>query len=268
MMHVTGLFVYPVKSAGGVSLDSADVEPRGFRNDRRWMLVDRSGVFLSQRTIPALALLRPGLRKDLLELAAPGQAQLSVPLPPEGVRRTVTVWQDMVEAIDAGDGAAQWASDLLKIDCRLVYMPESTRRPIARQVTGRGDHTSFADAYPFLLISQESLDDLNSRLAEPVPMDRFRPNIVVRGNSPFAEDGWRIVRIGEVKFHVVKPCSRCVVTTIDQKTGSTHDEPLRTLRTYRQSGNKVNFGQNCVPDGVGVVRIGDSVEVLEAATGS
>jgi hypothetical protein len=266
-VEVSGIFVYPVKSAGGLSMEAAVVEPKGFRHDRRWMLVDNSGFFLSQRTIPALALLRPVLGEDVLELAAPGKPILSVPLSPEGVRRTVTVWEDTIEAVDAGDSAAGWLSDFLRKDCRLVYMPSSTRRPTVRQVTGRGDQASFADAYPFLLISQESLDDLNRRLVDPVPMDRFRPNIVVRGCPPFAEDGWRVIRIGDLKFHVVKPCSRCVVTTIDQRTAAVHDEPLRTLRTYRQSENKVNFGQNCIPDGEGVLRIGDPVAILEPASG-
>jgi MOSC domain-containing protein len=267
MVSVSGLFVYPVKSTGGISILSGKVEPRGFRHDRRWMVVDKDGNFLSQRTVPALALIRSSVGARTVELSAPGRNVMSLPLEPSGDRRPVVVWNDVVEAVDGGDRAAEWFSAVLGMPCRLVGMPESSRRPVSLQVTGRGDHTSFADAFPFLLLSQASLDYLNGHLPSPVPMDRFRPNIVVNACAPFEEDTWRLIRVGEVRLHVVKPCSRCVITTIDQATAKPGEEPLRTLSRLRQFGNHVLFGQNCIPEGEGFIHVGDRVEVLTRGPG-
>jgi uncharacterized protein len=262
MASVSGLFVYPVKSTKGISLLSGKVEPRGFRHDRRWMVVDTDGNFLSQRTVPALALIRSLVGERTIELSAPGREVLSLPAEPSGEQRSVVVWDDVVEAIDAGDHAAEWFGAILGMPCRLVSMPESSRRPVSLQVTGGGDHTSFADAFPFLLLSQASLDYLNGHLSSPVPMTRFRPNIVVTGCLPFEEDTWRLIRIGDVRLHVVKACSRCVITTIDQATAQKGEEPLRTLSRLRQFGNRVLFGQNCIPEGEGFIHLGDGVDVL------
>lgn len=263
MPVLTSIWIYPVKGVAGVSLEEAFVEPRGLANDRRWMFVDADGLFLSQRTHPKLALIRARVTPGGVVLEAPGQAPLAVPVPATDERVSVTVWSSTVAALPAGAGASEWASAFLETDCRLVYMPADTIRPVNPAYGRPGDHVSFADGYPALLASEASLADLNSRLAAPVPMNRFRPNLVVDGTEAFAEDGWSRIRIGEVVFRVVKPCDRCVVTTIDQKTGKAGKEPLRTLSRYRKKDGKVYFAQNLIPDAPGTLRRGDPVEVLE-----
>ena len=175
---------------------------------------------------------------------------------------SVTIWEDRCNAVTADPAAAEWFTGFLGTPCRLVRMPASTVRQVDLGWAVEGDRVGFADGFPFLLISQSSLDELNRRLDEPVPMDRFRPNVVVEGGEPFAEDGWAHVTMGEVGFRVVKPCARCVITTTDQLSGERGREPLRTLATYRRFGNKVLFGQNLIHNGTGVVRIGDSCEVM------
>ncbi len=260
---ISGLTVYPVKSARGIPLSLAVIEKRGLSLDRRWMLVDENRLFLSQRRIPRLALISLRIQSESLVAHIPGREGISLPKNPSGELIRVRIWDDEVDAIDLGSDTAGWFAAYLGVQCRLVYMPEQTVRPLKRRVTGGNDQTSFADAYPLLLISEASLDWLNGRLKDPVPMDRFRPNIVVRGCEPFEEDRWRIVRVGHVTLHVVKPCARCVVTTVDQETGLTAEEPLATLSKVRRFGNDVLFGQNCVPHEGGTVHVGDPVEVLE-----
>jgi uncharacterized protein YcbX len=179
----------------------------------------------------------------------------------------VAIWKDQCVAVAAGAEADAWFTALLGTPCRLVTMPSSTVRQVDLGYAEPGDPVGFADGFPFLLISQGSLDELNRRLEHPVPMDRFRPNIVVDGCEPHAEDGWSRVTIGEISFRVVKPCARCVITTTDQQTGERGREPLRTLATYRRVGNKVLFGQNLIHDGVGAVRVGDPC-VVEPKAGS
>jgi hypothetical protein len=265
---VTGLWIYPLKSGKGVPITSAAVEPRGFRGDRRWMLVDEGGVFLSQRTHPRMALLSLEAGESLSTLSAPGSGSVQVRSLPAGERRRVRIWDDEVEACDAGDEAAGWLTAFLGRPARLVFMPEESRRPLRREFTGRGDQASFADAYPYLLIGEESLAWLNARLDAVVPMNRFRPNIAIGGSGPFEEDTWRRILIGGVPFHVVKPCVRCVVTTVDQARGErAGEEPLTTLARFRRSGTGVLFGQNCVPGGEGEIRLGDPVEILETGPG-
>ncbi len=262
-VRVDGLFVYPVKSCGGVRLDAARVMTTGFEWDRRWMVVGADGRFLSQREHPRLALVRAKLTDDRLVLSAPHLVDFPVPLegtPDVPVR--VTVWRDECDAIDEGVAAAQWFTDHLGVDARLVRLADDDARPLGTSAAQPGDRVSFADAYPFLLLSQASLQRLNNRLNLPVPMDRFRPNIVIDGCEPHAEDSWGAVRIGEVDFAVAKPCSRCVVTTTDQQTGERGREPLQTLATYRLQEGQVLFGQNLVHRGTGTVRTGDRVVIL------
>ena len=262
-MRVESLFVYPVKSCGGVQLDAARVTATGFQWDRRWMVVGTDGRFLSQREHPGLALVRVRLTEDSLVLSAPHLADLRVPLeiaPNAPVR--VTVWRDECAAIDEGGPAAQFFTDYLGVDARLVRLADDDARPLGTTAAQPGDRVSFADAYPFLLLSQGSLQHLNNRLNLPVPMDRFRPNIVVDGCKPHAEDSWGSVRIGEVDFAVVKPCSRCVITTTNQQTGERGREPLQTLATYRLHDGQVVFGQNLVHRGSGTLRVDDRIVVL------
>ena len=267
MPTVTALHVYPVKSARGLSVGAALVGDRGFEHDRRFMVVDRAGLFVSQRTAPRLALVEVWLDGDTLRIAAPGAGVLPVPLRPvAGPPRTVDVWGDRAQAIALGDEAARYFSAFLGLDCELVYMPDASRRPIhaAYAPASGADRVSFADGFPFLLTTTESLADLASRGAA-VPMDRFRPNLVVTGAPPFAEDGWRRIRVGPVVFHVVKPCARCAIITIDQRSGiPVGPEPLATLATYRRgTESDVLFGQNLVHEGRGAISVGDSVDVLE-----
>jgi hypothetical protein len=265
MANLSTLYYYPIKACRGQATDAAFVERRGLRHDRRFMIVDLRGRFLTQRDVPALALVVPKLTDTSLGLSAPNMPGLSLPVAASGPMKLVSVWgSDAVEAIDQGDEAAEWLSSYLEVSARLVYMPMESIRPVNRQYAVRpDDHVSFADGYPILIASQESLDNLNARLESPLPMDRFRPNLVVAGCPPFEEDIWKRIRIGEVELAIVKPCARCEVTTIDQATALRSREPLETLATFRRAdGNKVMFGMNAIPLNEGRLRVGDPVEIL------
>jgi len=257
--------MYPVKSLSGITLDRADIVQRGIAFDRHWMVVDADGVFLTQRQHPRMALVRTSLGTDCLRLAAPEMPPLELPLSdPGGERVEAQVWGDRCLAASAGDRAADWLSHYLGVAARLVFMPQEHRRQVDPDYAREGDQVGFADGFPFLLISEASLADLNSRLQQPLPMNRFRPNLVVSGCEPYAEDRWRRIRIGEISFRLVKPCSRCVITTVNQHSAEKGQEPLSTLSTYRRRGNKVYFGQNLLHDAVGELRTGMQVEVLES----
>lgn len=266
-MIVSALHIYPIKSCGGTALDAAAIQARGFANDRRWLVVDADGRFLTQREIARMALIRPDLDDHCLRLRAPGTADFELAVDQSGRRVEVTIWKDSgVGAVDQGDAAAGWLSDFLGRDVRLVRFADDYTRQVDQKYAPREtDQVGFADAYPFLIISEESLADLNSRLDEPLPMNRFRPNIVVRGaDEPYAEDGWKAIRIGGIVFDVVKACARCAITTTDQATAARGKEPLRTLATYRQGPKGAPlFGQNAVHRSAGTIRVGDPVEVVE-----
>ena len=267
MLTVASLHTYPVKSAGGVAPNTARVEDRGLAGDRRWMLVDANGTFLSQRTHPRLALVGVEVTPEGLRLSAPEQPTLSVPIPGAAAERLpVEVWGDTVEAALAPAAAHAWCAAHLDADVRLVYMPPESRRTVdADYAVHADDILSFADGYPLLLTTMASLADLNTRLDTPLPMDRFRPNVVVSGAEAWAEDTWRRLRIGEVTLRAVKPCGRCAVTTIDQQTATRGKEPLTTLAQFRRdpATGKVNFGWNLIPETLGTIRVGDAVEVVE-----
>ena len=263
MIRVSGLCIYPVKSCRGIVLDRAEVTATGFAHDREWLVVDRHGVFMTQRDWPGLARVEVSLVPGGIELAADGMARLAVAAPePEVPRQRVVIWQDECEAAPASRDAAQWFSELLGTTCRLVRMPPSTVRQVDQHFARAGDQVGFADGFPFLLLSEASLAVLNRRLEEPLPMDRFRPNIGVRGSAPHAEDGWSLIVIGGLGFRIVKPCARCVITTTDQETAERGPEPLRTLATYRLRDGKVEFGQNLIHGGMGTISVGDPVIVL------
>ena len=262
-LTVSRLFVYPIKSLGGTELGAAEVEARGFRHDRRWMLVDGDGAFLSQRRHPRMALARARVEDDRLVVHAPGMPALELPLRPEpGPVVRACVWGDEVEAVSCGGDADLWFAEVLGVSCRLVHMPDETERAVDPLHADAADRVGFADSFPFLLLFQASLDDLNARLDSPLPVNRFRPNIVVAGCVPYEEDRWRRVRVGGVGFRVVKPCSRCAITNVDQETGEKGKEPLRTLASYRKVGDKVFFGHNAIPDGSGRLCVSDAVEVV------
>lgn len=263
---VQDIFIYPIKSLGGLRLSEAVVEEKGFQYDRRWMLVNEEGVFLSQRDYPQLALLKVELGVNELVVFRKNEKEKLIQVPFEmanGPEIMVTIWDDQVLGKVVHPEISTWFSDYLGIEVNLVVMPESSHRKVDQRYAVNCESVSFADGMPYLLIGQESLNDLNSRLERPVPMDRFRPNIVFSGGSPFLEDSLREFKIGEVEFQIVKPCARCVMTTVDQETGKKGKEPLKTLSGYRTINNKVYFGQNVVALGPGKVKIGDHIQSLE-----
>lgn len=241
------IFIYPIKSLGGIAVNSAVVEEKGLQYDRRWMLVDAHNQFMTQRKFVRMALLKVSLEEDFLKVTGPGISVLSVPFIPHTTEIiSVTVWDDICTAVVVSKEANKWFSEALQKECKLVFMPDESLRLVDERYAKNKEIVSFADAYPYLLIGEASLADLNSRLPQPVPMNRFRPNLVINTTEPFVEDKWKSISIGESVFHLVKPCARCILTTIDQQTGVVGKEPLKTLSTYRNFNNKVLFGQNLV----------------------
>lgn len=255
-MRVTSISVFPIKSLRGVAVPRAEARTAGFRHDRRWMLVDEQGRFISQRQHARLALADVALEADGYRVSVGGES-VTVPERFAGPPVRVSVWDSELTALLHPE-ASRFFSDWLGAAVRLVHLPDDDLR-----ATNRGaerDRVSFADGYPYLLIGSASLDELNRRLAgEPLSMARFRPNLVFEGGDPHAEDDWQRVRVGEVGFRAVKPCDRCVVTTIDPLTGEKGAEPLRTLAQYRKRDGKVWFGVNLCPDGGGTISLGDPV---------
>ena len=266
-MRLAALFVHPVKSARPVSVARADVLPRGFRFDRRWMIVDAAGRFVSLREDPRLGRFVPRLHDAVLTLdAEDGSTPLELPAEPTGApTRRASVWGDEVEVIDAGDAAAAWLAERLGDGHRLVGMPPDGRRPVDEARARPGDEVSFADGVPYLLASASSLAELERRASTPLDVRRFRPNLVIAGAAPFAEDDWSSVRVGGVVFRAVGACVRCVVTTLDPDTGDAGAEPLRTLATFRRRADGgVTFGENLIAEGTGTVEVGDEVVVPPA----
>jgi len=263
---LTGISLYPIKALGRCGTQQSQVSALGLVGDRRWVLTDTTGKFISQRSHPKLAQVQVRTLKDGLELKAPGADPILLSPSAEAPRSQVTVWQDTVSAVDAPSFANEWFSLFLGDDCLLHFMDEQCIRPVNMPEGQPGQHrVSFADGFPCLLASTASLDLLNSKLVEPVGMDRFRPNLVVTGCEAHAEDDWGRFRIGEAEFRAVKPCSRCKVPTIDQTTGkATADgEPLRTLATYRNQPEGIMFGVNLVVENEGVLSVGDEVLFLD-----
>ncbi|MFJ2173193.1 MOSC domain-containing protein [Streptomyces sp. NPDC087851] len=274
-LHALG--VHPVKSMAGCTPGSAVVEPWGLAGDRRWALVDRTGKVVTQRQRPGLALVRAeplpggGIR---LSGPGPGPVDIEVPEPHGAVLVVADIFGTKVESVPAGP--ASWEVDrrlsaYLGEEVRLVHLDDpATRRPVDPLFARPGETVSFADGFPLLVTTTASLDALNTLIAHgdhpdegPLPMDRFRPNLVVSGTEPWAEDGWRRLAVGEVTFRIAKPCGRCVITTTDQRTAERGREPLRTLGRHRRIDGKLVFGQNLVPESTGTVRVGDPVTVLE-----
>jgi len=267
-LHLSGLYRYPLKSAAGESLQETALDALGVLGDRRWMVVDaESGRFLTQRLLAQMTQLRARWQgAEQLLLSAPGMPDLRVAVPgPQAALRGVTIWRDSLQVPDAGEAAALWLSQWLGRACRLVQVPKARARQVDTGYAEPGEKVAFADGFPLLLIGQASLDDLSARVGRPLQMLRFRPNLVVAGSAPYAEDGWRRIRIGELEFRVVKGCSRCIMTTLDPQTGerSADREPLSTLKSYREREGEVYFGQNLIACGEGRLSLGMPVEVLE-----
>ena len=293
LMHISEINIYPIKSLAGISVEAAMVEERGLRYDRRWMLTTPDGMFFTQREFPKMATMSVWIEEDGsgLGVAADRFGDVFVPLEPDtGDKREVTIWQSVCEGEVYGGALNEWFSDVLGTNCQLVYMPDDTRRSVNPRFDKGQDIVSFADGYPLMVLSEASLADLNEKLAAtaedsdisvrgPLPMNRFRPNVVVTGSNAFAEDDWKRIRIGDAVFRSTKPCERCVITTVEQSRGEFDGkEPLKTLASYRlakdviperfaslgMSGNVVLFGQNLIAEKTGEeIEVGDHVEIVE-----
>jgi MOSC domain-containing protein len=275
-LKVTHLYRYPVKSCRGEPLTAAPVEPWGLAGDRRWMIVDAGGDVVTAREVPRLLLVTPRFDSGhAIRLTEPSSPELAVEVPAGDELIPVTVWDSKVLAAPAGAAADAWLSNVVGERVRLVYLDDPTRRRINPAYSRDSDRVSFADGYPLLLTVEASLAELNTRIAAgplaaegPLPMRRFRPSVVVSGAEPWAEDGWRLLRIGEVVFRAVKGCDRCVLTTINPDTAAKGKEPIATLARTRRWDGKVWFGTNLIPDAPrsgSSIRVGDPVTILEQA---
>ena len=280
-MHLSGLFLYPVKSLRGCAVSTASLDALGLVGDRRFLVVDETGRFLTQRTLPRMALVATALDATHLTLSTSSSHSIRVALAPDPASpepaercaplRTVSIWKsEGLQAEDCGDAAAGFLSAFLAARCRLVRIGPAFRRPILKSAARPGDNFHFGDGAPVLVISEASLADLNDRIVahgeEAIPMNRFRPNLVVTRCGAFAEDNWPRLRLGSALFRAAGHSARCIVTTTDQLTGARGKEPLHTLATYRRDTidpTNVNFGQNLINETKsGTVRLGDTVELL------
>lgn len=263
-LRLSQIIVYPIKSLAGISVGAWQVTHTGLKYDRQWMLIDKGGLFLSQRRLPAMALLKTAFTEDGLRVSAPGLADLLLPLSPAtGEAITCTIWNDQCTGRHVSLAADQWFSGYLQQDCRLVYLPDTEIRQVDPNYAQPSDQTAFSDGFPFLLVSENSLATLNQAMRQNMGMERFRPNLVVSGCAGYAEDYWRHIRVGGLSFRLPKPCSRCSIPTIDPDTGIPGKEPLTTLNLTRKWQNKVYFGQNALHDQTGELHVGDWVLVLE-----
>jgi len=270
---VTGLYTYPIKSCGGIAHDVLSLTPRGFAYDRQWMVVHdgerHKNSFVTQREIPKMALIKTHIDPECLHISAPNMPDVAISLAQEPpADREVIVWKDTVRAADVGADTAAWFSEFLGAPLRLVRFDQASIRPVSMKYTTQPAQTGFSDGYPILIANESSLADLNDRLqargSSPVPMNRFRPNIVISGADAWAEDGWKWLTINSIRFEVPKPCARCAITTVDQTTGTVpvKGEPLATLETFRRDIGGVSgviFGQNVIHRGTGDVNLHDTI---------
>lgn len=267
-LTVTQLYIYPVKSLAGISLESSNVETRGLQYDRRWMLIDDKNLFISQRKFPEMALLQPAIDDGSMTIShknnrvAPFSFSLDATM---GDDIPVTTWDDTCPALEVSKEASSWFSEVLGTSCRLVKMPESSIRPAdPRYAISPDDKVSFADGYPILIFDEASLSLLTDKSGQTIPADRFRGNIIFKGGHPHVEDELKTFEINGCTYHGVKPCARCIMTTIDQQSGQVNGkEPLKTLATYRRVDNKIKFGQNVIPPDHGTISVGDIIHVKE-----
>ena len=264
-LRLTEINIYPVKSLGGISVLSSNAEQRGLQYDRRWMIVNEQNIFITQRENPQMAMIGTRLDESGFELYHKHfpENKIFIPLSISfGTPIKVRVWEDDCDALHWNEEADNWLSTTLNMACKLVYMPDTSNRFVDKKFANNNEIVNFSDGYPFLIIGEESLKDLNSKLESPVPMNRFRPNFVFAGGNSFEEDEWTKFKIGDVIFKAVKPCGRCVITTINQEDATQNKEPLKTLSKYRTSKNKVLFGQNLLTEKGGKISVGDKL-ILE-----
>ena len=266
-MQISQLFIHPIKSCAALARDELLIEPRGAVDDRRWMLVDEAGRFVTGRQLGALVRLQVEPIAGGLRLRFAGDSAEVAQPDHNAARRSVQIWKDSVEAASADAAANAWLSQRLGRTLQLVFMDERAVRPVAQSYAQVGDEVSFADGFPLLVISQAALDDLSARVGRRMDSRRFRPNLLLAGAAAHAEDSWRRVRIDGIEFDAVKPCTRCVFTTVDPDSGerAADGEPLASLKSYRRSGDGVTFGMNLIPRGSGPIRRGAEVEVLDSA---
>jgi len=257
---ISELNIYPVKSLAQISLQKSHLDTFGLHMDRRWMLVDEQAKMLTQRQLPRMCLIQTQLQAQQLSLLADGMDKFTLTAHTQNERQ-VQIWNDHCKAFDCGDDVADWLSFFLNKECRLVYFSEHENRQVDLDYAQAGDNTAFSDGFPLLLISQASLDDLNQRLETPVSMARFRPNIVVSGCTAFAEDEWKKIHINHINLRIVKPCSRCVIPSIDIKTSKKQPIIIQTLSQYRMQDNKIFFGQNVIAENTGELAVGMGVKV-------
>ncbi|MFN8576830.1 MAG: MOSC domain-containing protein [Candidatus Sericytochromatia bacterium] len=264
-VFLSEIYIYPIKSLGGISLESSEISLRGLKHDRRYMLIDENRNFVTQREFSSLALIKVNIDGENLVCSINNNIIKFPLLPKTNNFIDVKVWRSNCKAELFENNINDWFSDYLNENVKLVYMPETTERAVNPLFSINNDIVSFADGYPYLIASQSSLDDLNSKLEKKINMDRFRPNLVIRGLEPFIEDKIKELRIGNIKFFLVKPCERCVITTIDQDTGINNGkEPLKTLSTYKRKDNKVTFGQNSISEQKnGTLNIGDKIGFIK-----
>lgn len=271
MLSISQLFIYPIKSLGGIAVNSAQVSPMGFQHDRRWMLVDCNNRFLTQREIPEMCMLQVALRAEGLSVfhkTGKGKdLQISF-IPEVSDELQVQIFDEVCKALYVSRAADRWFEEMLSIPCKLVYIPEDSNRRVDNRYAPKGTTTGFADGFPYLLIGQSSLNDLNGRLRQEVSVGRFRPNMVLEGGTPFFEDGIDYFVVNEVRFFAVKPCARCTIPTIDPESGEKSDEPIRTLSTYRKVDHKIYFGQNLFAQGLGRISVGDPLTILKFKQGA
>lgn len=267
-LTLTEIWIYPIKSLGGIQLSSANVFEKGLQFDRRWMLVDETHSFMTQRVYSKMALFKQSIQGEKLTITKIDptndlRPKITIDLnkPAFGPTIESKVWENDVLVQEVDRQVSEWFTDQLGMKCKLVFFPESNSRPVDEKYRIGDEHVGLADAYPFLIIGQSSLDDLNTRLKSPVPMNRFRPNFVFSGGEPYEEETWRNFKVGQNRFVGVKPCARCVLTTVNQDTAFKGTEPLATLSTYRRKDAKVLFGQNVVAIDHGYVKVGDTILV-------
>jgi len=261
---LSAIHIFPMKSCAPLPLAQARVQTRGLEHDRRWLLVDEHSTFITARKYPRMTLIRVVPSDTGLQLDAPGMPTMQVRVPDASRRVSAVVWDDTVAPLAGDDESAAWLSEFLGLACRLVYMDNARERPVDPNRAQPGDVVSFADSHPITVLSASAIDQLNSKLAQPIPAQRFRPNLLIDGVEPHAEDSWQRIRIGEVELDLLGPCVRCQFPTIDFNTGipDPDGEPIRTLIKYRRSPKGVIFSQNAIPRRLGTIRVGDAVEVL------
>ncbi len=260
------IYIYPIKSCAGIRVSQWPVTQKGLKYDRQWMIIDQNGQFLSQRKLPQMALIQPTVLDQQLALSAPKMEQIKFSIKTTDISEVIQthIWQDQCRAKPVSTELDQWLSDFLKINSRLVCQDQNNIRQVDQRYAKPEDQVYFSDGFPFLIISENSLADLNSRMPYSISMLRFRPNLVISGSPGFAEDYWRKIEIGEISFRLPKPCSRCPIPNINPKTGKSSKETIKILNQYRRFNNQVYFGQNALHNESGQLSVGDPVKILQA----